>query len=155
VTGFAVDFKTQSTADVADFIGGDVTIRNDGAAAVSPAGLRLRYYFTNEITQSAPQAIHNWSQFGPTSSRASITSTVVVYTMPQAKPAADSYVEVTFPLNSPLFGPGYVLVVSWKAGAQGQGKFSQFNDYSFSAQSGDNSKMVLLDGDCVIWGTEP
>ena len=46
---------------------------------------------------------------------------------------------------------GTLLKISWKAGAQGQGKFIQSDDYSFS----DPTKIVVLNGSTIVWGVDP
>jgi hypothetical protein len=45
--------------------------------------------------------------------------------------------------------------MSWKVGAQGMGKMIQTDDYSFAAAQTDNDKIVVLNGNTVIWGVEP
>jgi hypothetical protein len=154
--GLSVTYKPDATTASTTFLGGELQIDNLGNAIVNVENLRLRYYLTNEVTASITNAV-NWAQIGPSSNR-STQVTVQFDLLPLAvpKPEADSYLEFKFQ-SAITLSNGYLIVFSWRSGSPGSGQnFTQTNDYSFSPSAPtDYSKLVLLEGDCVVWGTPP
>jgi hypothetical protein len=152
IVGLSVTFKADSTADPVDFLGGELDVINDTAQPLSLADLKIRYYFSNEITAAAPAVMMNWAQFGPKNNLGGATCTGKIAAADSPKAGADSYVELSCTgANSSELTAGTLLKISWKAGAQGQGKFIQSDDYSFS----DPTKIVVLNGSTIVWGVDP
>ncbi len=155
VEGLSVTFKTLSASESAvDFVGGDLTISNDEAQSFTLTEMKFRYYFTNEATDVMPSFIWQWGQFGPTSNLGDLKCTGMVVPMPAAKPGADSYVEMTCSTEG-IFEAGTKLVMSWKVGAQGMGQMLQGDDWSFLPEPGATDKIVVLNGNTVVWGIVP
>lgn len=155
-TGLSVTYKADTTTASTTFLGGELQIDNQGDAIVDVSDLRLRYYFTNEVTASVSNTV-NWALMGPSNNRsADVTVQLDLVPLAVPKPKADSYLEFKFQSDKALSG-GYIIIFSWKSGAQGSGQnFTQTNDYSFSpSDPTDYSKLVLFDGDCVVYGTPP
>jgi hypothetical protein len=74
--------------------------------------------------------------------------------MATAKAGADTYSDFSCDANA-IFQAGTRPVMSWKVGAQGRGEMVQTDDYSFALTQADNGKIVLLNGNAVVWGIEP
>jgi Cellulose binding domain len=140
-------------ADPVDFLGGELDLINDTAQPLSLADVKIRYYFSNEITAATPAVMMNWAQFGPTNNLGGATCTGTIAAAETPKPGADSYVELTCTgANASDLTAGTMLKISWKAGAQGQGqKFIQGDDWSFS----DPTKIVVFNGSTIVWGVDP
>jgi hypothetical protein len=155
LTGLSVRYVAEATQVTSPGISAQLKILNQGAGTVALEDLRLRYYFTNELPN--PQTILHWARFGPASNLGQVNVNLGLVAMPAATATADFYVELSFPANASAFSPGYVLQASW--GLNDSNKdVNQSNDYSFSASQtidSDYSKIVLLKGDCVLWGSEP
>jgi len=152
IAGLSVTFKADGAADPVDFLGGELDVINDTAQPLTLADMKVRYYFTNEITAATPMVMMNWAQFGKTNNLGGATCTGQIVKMPTAAAGADSYVELTCSASSATdLTAGTLLKISWKAGAQGQGKFIQAGDYSFT----DPSKIVVVNGNTIVWGVEP
>jgi endoglucanase len=152
IVGLTVTFKADSTSDPVDFLGGELDVINDTAQPLSLADLKIRYYFSNEITAATPAVMMNWAQFGPKTNLGGATCTGIIAAAPSPKAGADSYVELSCTgANSSELTAGTLLKISWKAGAQGQGKFIQSDDYSFS----DPTKIIVLNGSTIVWGVDP
>jgi hypothetical protein len=156
VEGLAVQFKAQDTADgPVDFVGGELYVMNNEATEffMLPE-LKIRYYITNEVTDVTPSFIWQWGNFGTAAQTTQVVCTGAVVPMAPPKPGADSYIEFTCSTEG-ILEAGTRLVMSWKVGAQGMGKMIQTDDYSFAAAQADNEKIVVLNGNTVIWGVEP
>lgn len=152
IVGLSVTFKADSTADPVDFLGGELDVINDTAQPLSLSDVKIRYYFSNEITAASPAVMMNWAQFGPKNNLGGATCTGKIAPADSPKAGADSYVELTCTgANSSELTAGTLLKISWKAGAQGQGKFIQSDDYSFS----DPTKIIVLNGSTIVWGVDP
>jgi hypothetical protein len=148
VDGLALTFKPESTNDNYDFIGGELQIVNDKAQPLDYASLKIRYYFTNEV--AGTKVVMNWANFGPTNNTMQTSCTGTLVKLPAAKPGADSYIELTCSASGSL-SAGTQLKISWKAGDQGNGKFTQTGDWSFN----DPDKIVVIDNNNIVWGVEP
>jgi hypothetical protein len=156
IVGLSVTFKADSAADPVDFLGGELDVINDTAQPLTFADMKVRYYFTNEVTAAMPAAtpmvMMNWAQFGKTNNLGGATCSGQIVKLPKATAAADSYVELTCSASAATdLTAGTLLKISWKAGAQGQGKFIQAGDYSFT----DPTKIVVVNGNTIVWGVEP
>lgn len=155
VEGMSVEFKAQSTDEnPVDFVGGELHVINDAAQPFTLSDLKIRYYITNEVTDVAPSFIWQWGQFGPMNQLGNVTCTGVVTPMAAPKPGADTYIEFTCSTDG-ILEAGTKLVMSWKVGAQGMGKMLQADDWSFAATQAANDKIVVLNGNTVVWGIEP
>lgn len=150
VDGMSVTFKAQEGSS-ADFMGGELFVTNESTETFSLANIKVRYYFTNELN-SPPAFLWNWGQFGPSNNLGGISCTGQVVEMPSPKPEANFYVELSCPDGT--FASGSQLRTSWKAGNQGSGKLTQDGDWSYVAD-GEAPKIVVLDGNTIIWGVEP
>jgi hypothetical protein len=153
LVGLSLTFAPENSADLVDFLGGELHLINDTAQPLSLADIKIRYYFGNEITSVTPAVMMNWAQFGPTNNLGGATCTGAIAAAASPKMGADSYVELTCTgANASELTAGTMLKVSWKAGAQGtQNKFIQSDDWSF----GDPTKIIVLNGNTIVWGVDP
>jgi Cellulose binding domain len=152
IVGLSVTFAAASTSDPNDFLGGELAVINDTAQPLSLADVKVRYYFSNEITAVMPSVMMNWAQFGPKSNLGGATCTGTINKAATPKPGADSYVELTCSgASGTELTAGTLLKISWKAGAQGMGKFIQSDDWSFT----DPTKIVVMNGQTIVWGVAP
>jgi hypothetical protein len=153
IVGLSVTFKADGSGDPVDFVGGELDVINDTAQPLNLADLKVRYYFSNELAGGAtPSVMMNWAQFGPVSNLGGATCTGTIAAAASPKPGADSYVELTCSgASSNDLTAGTLLKISWKAGAQGQGKLIQGDDYSFM----DPSNIIVLNGATIVWGVDP
>jgi cellulose 1,4-beta-cellobiosidase len=133
---------------------------NNGTVMVNLNELKVRYYFTNEVTGALIQNI-NWANIGPISgSTTSIPSTEVTISTAALTPAvagADTYVEFGFSGGRTL-APSSRVQFSWTVQNHASQTFNQTGDYSFN--SGFTSQtnwqnVVLFQGQSVLWGVQP
>jgi endoglucanase len=156
VDGMAVQFKPQDTSEApVDFVGGELYVFNNEATEffMLPE-LKIRYYLTNEVTDVMPGFVYQWGNFGTMNQTTQVVCNGTLVPMAAPKPGADSYIEFTCSTEG-ILEAGTRLVMSWKVGAQGMGKMVQTDDYSFAMTQADNEKIVVLNGNTVIWGVEP
>jgi endoglucanase len=153
LVGLSLTFAPENSADLVDFLGGELHLLNDTAQPLSLSDIKIRYYFGNEITSVTPAVMMNWAQFGPTNNLGGATCTGAIAAAASPKPGADSYVELTCSgASASELTAGTMLKVSWKAGAQGtQNKFIQSDDWSF----GGPTKIIVLNGSTIVWGVDP
>lgn len=125
IVGLSVTFKADSTSDPVDFLGGELHLINDTAQPLSLADLKIRYYFSNEVTGVTPAVTMNWAQFGPTNNLGGATCTGTLSAAAKPVLGADSYIELSCTgANGSELTAGTMLKLSWKAGAQVRTKSS-------------------------------
>lgn len=152
IVGLSVTFAADSMADPVDYLGGELALINDTAQPLSLADVKIRYYFSNEITTGTPTVMMNWARFGAVTNLGDATCTGTVAAAATPKPGADSYIELTCTgAKASELTAGTLLKISWKAGAEGDQKFIQSDDWSFS----DPTKIVVLNGTTIVWGIDP
>lgn len=155
IAGLTLTFKPESMSDPYDFIGGELQLTNDTAQPLDYGTLKIRYYFTNEITTAKPDVkpaySQNWAIYGSNAVTHNTECAGTLVKLPTAKTGADSYMEIHCDAPGTL-AAGNLLKISWKAGIQNQGvKFVQDGDWSFK----DPGKIVVIDDNNIVWGVEP
>lgn len=153
VEGLTLQFKATSSTSEVNWLGGELLFSNVSAQPFALADLKIRYYFTNEIANAETSV--NWAQFGPVSAMGPMTCTTEIVAMAEPTAGADSYVELS--CGAGEMKANTALKTDWKAGSNASGvfKLQQADDYSFTAMATDWDKIVVLDGNNVIWGSEP
>lgn len=153
VEGLTLQFKATSSTSEVNWLGGELLFSNVSAQPFALADLKIRYYFTNEIANAETSV--NWAQFGPVSAMGPMTCTTEIVPMAEPTAGADSYVELS--CGAGEMKANTALKTDWKAGSNTAGvfKLQQADDYSFTAMAMDWDKIVVLDGNNVIWGSEP
>jgi hypothetical protein len=153
--GITVRFKAAETNTTAPVSGieGEMHIVNTDGASIPLNELKVRYYFTNEMTVT-PSFESRWGQLQSNNSM-SFTFTGVISALPTPQANADSYIEFSY--NDALsLDPGKRAVAAFRVwDATGQQKFLQDNDYSFTPTEIDSDKIVLLHNGVIIWGVAP
>jgi endoglucanase len=160
VSGFSVLYANMQTAAMSAYIGCELHAKNSAMGSLAVSELKLRYYYTNEVT-SAPQLMQNWSHVSTGGAQGALSVTFTVNPLMPPASTADTYLE--FSLSSadhPNLAPGESADFSWQM--QGpdpsRNKYTQTNDYSWdatktSAQPWEH--VVLLRNGFVIWGSPP
>jgi hypothetical protein len=152
IAGLSLTFKAENGGDNVDFMGGELNLINDTAQPLTLTEVKIRYYFGDEITTASPSVMLNWAQFGPQNNLGAATCSGKISAAESPKSGADSYVELSCTSGSGNdLTAGTLLRMSWKAGAQGQGKFIQSDDWSLL----DPTKIVVLNGSTIVWGVAP
>ena len=159
-TGFAVQYQVE-IGGAGSAIGSQLWVVNNGIATVNLNELKVRYYFTNEVTGALIHNI-NWANVGPNSGArpASIRSTEVTIRTAALTPAvtgADTYVEFGFSGGQTL-APGSRVQFSWTVQNHVSQNFNQTGDYSFNAGFTSQTNwqnVVLAPGPSVLWGVQP
>ncbi len=155
VPGISVRFKSDdaNTATPVSAIQGEIHIVNSSGQPLQLSDLSVRYYLTNEMT-IAPAFQSRWGQLRSNNSmNFSFSGSLIA--LPTATAMADSYIEFAF--NEALvLDMGKTAVASFQIrDPDGQQKFNQENDYSFSPTEVDSEKLVLRQNGVIIWGVEP
>jgi hypothetical protein len=160
LAGISARYESEGNDDYA--LAGKLIIANVGPNTLNLADLKLRYYFTNEVTAAVQKTI-NWCYYRPNAGGAQEdrTSKVSFDVVPMAcKPnGADTYLEFKFTADAGLLEPGKQIYFSWALHNGASQKFTKTNDYSYSAsakEADDYTKVVVLQNSGArIWGTEP
>jgi hypothetical protein len=160
-TGFVVQYQVEISGASGSAIGSQLWVVNNGSNTVNLNDLKIRYYFTNEVTAALIQTI-NWANIGTTGGSTTglgsgeITTNVATMSAPVA--AADSYVEFGFNAGGKTLAPGYRVQFSWTVQNYASQSFVQSSDYSFNAaltSQADWQNVVLFQNQSVVWGIEP
>jgi hypothetical protein len=143
-------------------MGAQLELYNAGPNTLNLADLKLRYYFTNEVT--APlQITINWAWYRPTAGGGQDDKLAKVQfanvKLSCKANNADSYLEFSFKADAGLLEPSHLLIFSFVA-SNGMGQsFTLSNDYSYDAAAkidADDSKIVIFQNSGTrAWGTEP
>jgi Cellulose binding domain len=163
IGGISARYQGEKKSDMDFNIGSMLIIANTGQSTLNLADLKLRYYFTNEVTAPVTLSI-NWAYFRPNPSgqqtdadKGKVTPALVAMTC--TTPSANAYIEFTFAATIGNLTPGNQIFFSWSGTNTASQKFTQSNDYSFDAaavQTADTTKLVVLQNSGTrVWGTEP
>jgi endoglucanase len=163
LAGISARYQSEQPSSSTFSIGSQLAIANAGPNTLNLTDLKLRYYFTNEVTAPLVTTV-NWSYFRPngggaqtTIDKSKVTLEVVPMTCTTAK--ANAYIEFTFAADVGSLTPGNQVYFSWVATNTASQKFTQSNDYSFDGAAkvdADDSKLVVLQNSGNrVWGSEP
>ncbi|HEX2672730.1 MAG TPA: cellulose binding domain-containing protein [Polyangiaceae bacterium] len=160
LAGISARYEKEGNDDYA--LAGKLIIANTGPNTLNLADLKLRYYFTNEVTAALQKTI-NWCYYRPNGGGAQEdrTGKVSFDVVPMAcKPTgADTYLEFKFTADAGLLEPGKQIYFSWAVHNSASQKFTKTNDYSYDASATEgndfNKVVVLQNSGSKIWGTEP
>jgi hypothetical protein len=133
-------------------------LNNAGPSTLNLADLKIRYYFTNEVTANLTTGI-NWAWYRPGEVDKKPKMMANLVKMDCKAASADSYLEFTFTADAGLLEPAHYVLFSWTSSNGNSQNFTQSNDYSFDGAAkidGDDSKIVILQNSGTrVWGTEP
>lgn len=160
LAGISARYEKEGNDDYA--LAGKLIIANVGPNTVNLADLKLRYYFTNEVTAALEKTI-NWCYYRPNGGGAQEdrTGKVSFDIVPMTcKPTgADTYLEFKFTADAGLLEAGKQIYFSWAVHNSASQKFTKTNDYSYDASATEgndfNKVVVLQNSGSRIWGTEP
>jgi Cellulose binding domain len=128
-----------------------VRIVNTGASTISLASIKVRYYYTEDGTQS--QSF--WCDWSPSGS-ANVTGTFTSLSTPVA--GADHYLEIGFTSGAGNLAPGAATEVQARFAKSDWSNYTQTNDYSFNPSASNyvawKNVTAYLSG-VLSWGTEP
>ena len=123
---------------------------NTGTDAVALSSVKLRYYFTNDGTQSNSFAC-DWSTVG----NSNITGSFVTIT---AVTGADRYLEIGFTSGAGTLATGAGIEVKSRIWKSDWSNFSQTNDYSFNTTATnyvDSTTVTAYINGTLYWGSAP
>jgi hypothetical protein len=121
-------------------------VRNEGNVAINYSDLKARYYFTADGNERLQVEVDE----GNVSTR--------LVKLPQAVNGADTYLELTFNQGGQLTPGASTGTIRYRISKPDGGRFNQANDYSYQEQPQDraqNSRLVVLASNQVVWGTLP
>lgn len=149
-TSLRVQFYNGNTADISNTIFLNIKLDNTGTEAITLSSVKMRYYFTNDGTQSNNFAC-DWSSAGNENITGTFTSITPVTN-------ADRYLEIGFGSGAGSLAPGasiYAAIRIWKSDWS---NFTQTNDYSFNSSAtshvGWPAIPAYING-VLYWGTPP
>lgn len=148
--GLALYYKTADTNATDSQIKPHFNIKNNGSSAVSLSGLKLRYYFTKDGSQSLNGSV-DWAQLG------AANVTLTFGTVNAA--GADSYVEVGFTSAAgSLPAGGQTGDIQLRLFKSDWSSFNENNDYSFDSGKTAYSlwnHVTLYQNGTLVSGLEP
>ncbi|MCL6590320.1 MAG: hypothetical protein K6U80_10240 [Firmicutes bacterium] len=147
----AISIKVQyytGTAASSNTIAPNLKLVNTGTEAITLSNVKLRYYFTNDGTQTNSFACDWCSVSGIT-----VTGTFVNIT-PVTN--ADRYLEIGFS-GSGILAAGAYAEAKLRVWKQDWSNFDQSNDYSFNSSTSyvDSITIPVYISGTLFWGTEP
>jgi hypothetical protein len=159
VTGLSVSYQVELSGATSPYLGCQLSIVNVSAPPTSLSGLKLRYYYTDEV-HLAPQMNINWSHVGTTGSNLDLTVTYAFGSVTPAVSTADSYIEFSYSSSHPSLAMGESAIFSWQMQGPDPAHdvYTQTNDYSFDASKTTLTPwthVVLFQNGGVAWGTVP
>ncbi|QKZ12527.1 cellulose binding domain-containing protein [Spirosoma sp. KUDC1026] len=121
-------------------------VRNEGTVALNYSELKARYYFTSDGSERLQVEVDE----GNVSAR--------LVRLPAPVSGADYYLEIRYNQGGQLAPGASTGVVRYRISKPDGGRFNQANDYSYQEQPQErsqNSRVVVLAGSQVVWGTPP
>lgn len=124
-------------------------LANNGDSPVDLSTIKLRYYFTNDGTQTDNFAC-DYSPIGNSNVSGTFGSI-------NAK-NADEYLEVGFSSSAGTLSAGSNIVIQTRIWKSDWSSFKQTNDYSFNSSATtyvDSTSVTAYQNGSLIWGVEP
>jgi hypothetical protein len=121
-------------------------VRNEGTVAINYSDLKARYYFTSDGNERLLVEVDEGN----------ITTQLVKLAAPVN--GADYYLEIRYNQGGQLAPGASTGAIRYRISKPDGGRFNQANDYSYQEQPQDraqNSRLVVLAGNQVVWGTPP
>jgi hypothetical protein len=121
-------------------------VRNEGTVSVNYSDLKARYYFTADGNERLQVEVDEGN----------ITTQLVKLAAPVN--GADYYLEIRYNQGGQLAPGASTGAIRYRISKPDGGRFNQANDYSYQEQPQDraqNSRLVVLAGNQVVWGTPP
>lgn len=149
-TNLKIQFFNGNTAASTNTIYTNFKLVNTGTDAIALSNIKLRYYFTNDGTQSNSFA-WDWSTIG----NSNVTGAFVTIT-PVTN--ADRYLEVGFTSGAGNLAAGTSTEVKGRIWKSDWSNFTQANDYSFNASATnyiDATAVTAYISGTLYWGTPP
>ena len=160
VAGFSVQYKYLNNSATGAYITCEIVATNAGPNSLAVAGLKVRYYFTDE-PKKTNSFQNNFQHINLPGNQANLKVTQTVAGMAPTAPTADTYIEFTFSSSDhQTLAPGEALDFAWQMQSADTSKdnFTQTNDYSFDgskASLADWKHIVLFQGNNPLWGDTP
>jgi hypothetical protein len=159
LTGLSVSYQVEQSGATSPYLGCQLSIVNVSAPPTSLTGLKLRYYYTDEV-HLAQQMTINWSHVGTAGPNLDLTVTSSFGSVAPAAPTADSYIEFAYSSSHPSLAMGESAIFSWQMQGPDPSHdvYTQTNDYSFDASKTTLTAwthVVLLQNGSVAWGVVP
>jgi hypothetical protein len=127
-------------------------IKNNGSAAVNLSGLKIRYYFTKDSSQT----LNFWCDYAQIGS-ANVQGTFVTMSTPTS--TADTYLEISLTsVAGTIAAGGQSGQIQGRFAKNDWSNFNETNDYSYDPTKtsfADWSKVTLYQNGTLVWGQEP
>lgn len=138
-----VQYKAADTNPTDNQIKPHFNIKNNGTTAVDLSGLKLRYYFSKDGTQSMSSWV-DWAPIGAENIQRTFT---------------DAYVELSFTAAAgSISAGGETGEIQLRMAKSDWSNFNEADDYSFDPTKTaytDWDKVTLYLDDSLVWGVEP
>jgi hypothetical protein len=147
-TSAKIQFFNGNTAASTNTIYTNFKLVNTGTDPITLSNVKMRYYFTNDGTQSNSFAC-DWATAG----NSNITGSFVTIT---AVTGADRYLEVGFTSGAGTLAAGAATEVKIRLWKSDWSNFTQANDYSFNATATnyiDSTTVTAYISGTLYWGT--
>jgi rhamnogalacturonan endolyase len=147
-TGVSLQFYNGNLATSSNTIYLNFNLVNTGTDPIALSNVKMRYYFTNDGTQSTSFAC-DWASAG----NSNVTGTMVSIT---PVTGADRYIEVGFASSAGTLAAGASTEVRIRVWKSDWSNFDQSNDYSFSPTATSYvawSKVPVYISGTLYWGT--
>ena len=144
-----VQLFNSSTSTSTNTISPNFKIINNGTTNIDLYKVKIRYYFTNDGTNSTNYNC-DWSSAG----NGNITSSFTTI----SKTNADRYLEIGFSSSAGSIAPGASTEVKGRVWKNDWSNFTQTNDFSFNSTATNYIDWTSISGyisDTLIWGNEP
>ena len=134
----------------ANQIGATLAVVNRGTTAVDRSTVTLRYWFTGDTANANYQVFCDWAVVGCANVRATVVK------LPNARPGADAYLQVSFTAGSLAAGAS-TGDIQLRVAKSDWSTFNQADDHSYrvSATLADFDRVTAYTGGSLAWGTEP
>ncbi len=157
VVGYTIKYDNENANTTTNPVGSIIRLYNDSGSTLNMAGVKIRYYFTDEVTASYTKEF-NWCNAGPSNSLGGCnfgTKTVTLHDMDCATADADSYIEFAF--SSGTLPTGQLIEFSWDLFNTASQSWNQSNDYSYNSSTSEITwdRIVAYDGSTLLYGVEP
>ncbi|ONI85024.1 endoglucanase [Saccharothrix sp. ALI-22-I] len=134
----------------ANQIGATLAVVNRGTTAVDRSTITTRYWFTGDTANANYQVFCDWAVVGCANVRATVVK------LPNARPGADSYLQVSFTAGTLAAGAG-TGDIQLRVAKSDWSTFNQADDHSYrvSATLTDFDRVTAYTGGTLAWGVEP
>jgi hypothetical protein len=156
--GLKILMFNNTKGDGQNTINPNIMISNTGSSAVALSAVKVRYYFTKDVSSTITNELDSSAKQDGGYSDIKSYTTGTINALSPTKTGADTYLEITFASGAGNLNANGFVQIGIRIHTTDWLSFTESNDYSYdSVDSAFTSwtKMTAYQTGSLVWGTEP